>query len=74
MIRVFVDESGNMGQSGDYFVLAAVVFKSDLGFNRVKRIIKREQLVSDDGKKWKNGKEEIKFTKLKFTEDSFENE
>lgn len=43
MIQVFIDESGNMGRGGKYFVLAAVVFDTPKGATRVKRIIHKEQ-------------------------------
>ncbi len=45
MIRVFIDESGNMGRGGQYFVLAAVVCDTDKGDQRIKRIIRKEQQI-----------------------------
>ena len=43
MITAYIDESGNLGRGGDYFVLAAIVYNNTKGENRIKRIIKREQ-------------------------------
>ena len=41
MIRVFVDESGNMGSLGDYFVLAALVCTTEDAYNQVRRLVRR---------------------------------
>ncbi|MCQ2049874.1 MAG: DUF3800 domain-containing protein [Candidatus Saccharibacteria bacterium] len=43
MITAYIDESGNLGRGGNYFVLAAIVYDNQKGENRVKRIIKKEQ-------------------------------
>lgn len=43
MITAYIDESGNLGRGGDYFVLAAIVYDNKKGENRIKRIIKKEQ-------------------------------
>lgn len=44
MITAYIDESGNLGRGGKYFVLAAVVFDTPNGDKRIKRIIKKECL------------------------------
>jgi hypothetical protein len=45
MITVFIDESGNLGRGGRYFVLAAVVFDDrNSGSKRIKRLVKRTSL------------------------------
>ncbi|MBR3180661.1 DUF3800 domain-containing protein [Candidatus Saccharibacteria bacterium] len=66
MVKVYVDESGNMGKSGDYFVLAAIVFTSDKAEARVRRLIKKEQLLGANGKPTGAKKSELKFAKLEF--------
>lgn len=43
MITAYIDESGNLGRGGDYFVLAAIVYDNKKGENRIKRVIKNEQ-------------------------------
>ncbi len=43
MITAYIDESGNLGRGGNFFVLAAIVYDNKKGENRVKRIIKKEQ-------------------------------
>ena len=63
MIYVYIDESGNLGKSGEYFVLSAVVFDTEKGRNRVKRVIRKEQLIVAGSKEKKN---EIKFSRLGF--------
>lgn len=45
MVRVFIDESGNMGRGGQYFVLAAIVCDTEKGDQRIKRIIRQEQQI-----------------------------
>lgn len=44
MIRVFIDESGNLGRGGKYFVLAAAVFDTPQGAKRAARLIRKEQI------------------------------
>lgn len=44
MIRVFIDESGNLGRGGKYFVLAAAVFDTQQGVKRASRLIRKEQV------------------------------
>lgn len=44
MIRVFIDESGDLGRGGKYFVLAAAVFDTPQGIKRAARIIRKEQV------------------------------
>lgn len=39
MIRVYIDESGNLGRGGKYFVLAAAVFDTPQGAKRASRIV-----------------------------------
>ena len=68
MIKVFVDESGNMGASGKYFVLAAVIVKNMKAENRLKRIIRREQVLDASGQEIKKKREEVKFSKMKFSQ------
>lgn len=43
MIHIYVDESGNLGQSGRYFVLAAAVFLDDKSNNKAKRLVRKAQ-------------------------------
>lgn len=43
MIHICIDESGNLGRGGKYFVLAAVVFDTDSGRKRASRVIKKAQ-------------------------------
>lgn len=64
MVRVFIDESGNMGESGKYFVLAAVVAKTGKDEARLKRVIRKEQVL--DARGMKTRKTEVKFSKMKF--------
>lgn len=65
MIQVFIDESGNMGRGGRYFVLAAVVFDTEKGAHRNKRIIRKEQqLIAKEQKS--ASIEEIKSSRLSF--------
>ena len=66
MIRVFVDESGNMGRSGKYFVLAGLVVKTEKQRNRIERMIRREQLLDEKGRRLETKKDEIKFSRMKF--------
>ncbi|MDO5480886.1 MAG: DUF3800 domain-containing protein [Candidatus Saccharibacteria bacterium] len=65
MITAYIDESGNLGRGGNYFVLAAAVFDNENGKNRVKRIIRREQqLIAEENHS--NTYYEIKSSKLRF--------
>lgn len=67
MIRVFIDESGNMGTEGEYFVLAAVVTKTEKTEARLKRIVRREQMTGSKGERLaRTKKRELKFSKMKF--------
>lgn len=43
MIQVYIDESGNLGRGGRYFVLAATVFDTEKGVVRARRIVRKEQ-------------------------------
>lgn len=45
MIRVFIDESGNLGRGGQYFVLAAAVFDTPQGIKRAARLIRKTQIM-----------------------------
>ncbi|MBQ6130612.1 DUF3800 domain-containing protein [Candidatus Saccharibacteria bacterium] len=68
MVKVYIDESGNMGRAGNYFVLAAVVVKGPKGEGRLKRLVRREQRLDAEGRrleaeKWRK---ELKFSKMKF--------
>lgn len=65
MIRVFIDESGNLGRGGEYFVLAAAVFDTEKGATRGKRIIKREQQLLSKEREL-DSIAEIKSSSLKF--------
>ncbi len=67
MIRVFIDESGNMGRGGEYFVLAATVFDTENGANRVKRLIRKEQQLIAKEKRLADI-EEIKSCCIKFSQ------
>ena len=50
MITAYIDESGDLGRGGRFFVLAAVVYDNQVGEKRTKRIIKKErQLISKEG-------------------------
>jgi hypothetical protein len=64
MIEVFIDESGNMGRSGKYFVIAAVVCPNSSSKNRLKRIFKKSCL------KYSSTKEPLK--EIKASEQPFE--
>ena len=66
MKKVFVDESGNMGKSGDYFVLVALVAKDEKVEVRLKRLVRKEQFLSAKGDKLTAPKSELKFCKMKF--------
>lgn len=66
MIRVYVDESGNMGVDGEYFVLAAAVFKTDKSEARVRRLIRKEQQLGTMGEKLLVARREVKFSRMKF--------
>ncbi len=46
MTRVVVDESGNLGVEGDYFVLAALVFRSAKSEVKVRRLVRRRRHIS----------------------------
>lgn len=50
MVNVFVDESGNLGKAGEFFVLGAVVFSDMENQKRAKRIIRKEQKIIAAGK------------------------
>lgn len=41
MVEVFIDESGNQGDTGKYFVIAAIVCPEVQSFHRLKRIFKK---------------------------------
>jgi hypothetical protein len=41
MVEVFIDESGNLGKNGKYFVIAAVVCPEDKSRTRLKRIFRK---------------------------------
>ncbi len=41
MIEVFIDESGNLGTAGKYFIIAAVVCQDNHSKERLKRIFKK---------------------------------
>ena len=67
MIKVFIDESGNMGSDGEYFVLAAIVVKTDKAEVRLKRLVRREQMRDAKGARLERAKkQELKFSKMKF--------
>lgn len=66
MIRVYVDESGNMGAEGEYFVLAAAVFKTEKSEARVRRAIRREQRLRTDGELLLVPRREVKFSRMRF--------
>ena len=61
-----MDESGNMGRCGDFFVLAATVFKTEKAEARVRRLIKSEQRVDAVGQKILIPRKELKFSRMKF--------
>ena len=66
MIRVYVDESGNMGAEGEYFVLAAAVFKTEKAEARVRRLVRKEQRLNERGERMLFVRPELKFSKMKF--------
>jgi hypothetical protein len=41
MVEVFIDESGNQGKSGKYFVISAIVCSQPHSKERLKRIFKK---------------------------------
>ncbi len=67
MITAYIDESGDLGRAGNFFVLAAVVFHSECGENRIKRVIKKEQKLTADGLT-KESFKEIKSCRLSFVQ------
>ena len=48
VVRVFIDESGNLGQGGDFFTIAAVVFRDGQGCKRLSRLMKKLCLQLSD--------------------------
>lgn len=67
MITAYIDESGNLGRGGDYFVLAAIVYDTEKGKNRIKRIIKKEQqLIAKENRNEELS--EIKSSRLTFVQ------
>ena len=65
MIEAYIDESGNLGRKGEFFVIAAIVFDSEDGKKKIKRIIHREQAKVA----WENHSDiisELKFSQLDF--------
>ncbi len=67
MITAYIDESGNMGCGGKYFVLAAAVFDTAKGLTRAKRIIRKEQQLLAKERNY-DTIQEIKSCTLKFPE------
>lgn len=65
MVAAYIDESGNLGRGGDYFVLTAVVFDDRNGKNRIKRIIRKEQRLVAKEKRFQSICE-IKACRLSF--------
>ena len=63
---MYVDESGNMGAEGEYFVLAAAVFKTEKSEARVRRAIRREQRLRTDGELLLVPRREVKFSRMRF--------
>ena len=63
---MFVDESGNMGAEGEYFVLAAVVFKTGKSEARTRRLIRKEQRLGASGEEMLFCRQELKFSRMKF--------
>ena len=57
MIEVYIDESGNMGREGDYFVLGATVVKDLEVKNKLREVVLSEKKIGNGG--------ELKFAKLK---------
>ena len=70
MKRVFVDESGNMGRDGQYFVLAALLVETPQAEIKLKRLIREEQIRGNLGEKLKKEerREELKFSRLRFSQ------
>ena len=66
MITAYIDESGDLGRGGSFFVLAAVVFRDEQGEKRVKRIIKKEQLLTAQGERRESKQDELKSCHLRF--------
>jgi hypothetical protein len=63
MIDVFIDESGNQGKSGKYFIIAAVVCSDAHSKDRLKRIFKKACLEYSSSN---TPLKEIKSSSLKF--------
>ena len=61
-----MDESGNMGRCGDFFVLAATVFKTEKAEARVRRLVRKEQRLNERGERMLFVRPELKFSKMKF--------
>jgi hypothetical protein len=51
MVEVFIDESGNLGKAGKYFIIAAVACQDEHSKNRLKRIFKKACLSYSPTKK-----------------------
>ncbi|PID32031.1 hypothetical protein CR970_02680 [Candidatus Saccharibacteria bacterium] len=66
MRYIYVDESGNLGKNGKYFVIAAIVTDDKKAFQRIKRIMKKACLeFADEGAP---PLDEIHSTLLSFTQ------
>lgn len=55
-----------MGAEGEYFVLAAAVFKTEKSEARVRRAIRREQRLRTDGELLLVPRREVKFSRMRF--------
>lgn len=44
MVTVYVDESGNLGRGGKYFVFGAIAFKGSAGRKRLNRLMRKKAL------------------------------
>lgn len=68
MIRVFIDESGNLGRGGTYFVIAAALFLTNESAKRARRIMRHERKILSNTNHKKELIPEIKSCKLTFPE------
>ena len=57
-----------MGTSGKYFVLSAIVLKTEKAETRVRRIMRNEQMLDATGHFSGRKREELKFSKMKFSQ------
>lgn len=60
MLRIYIDESGDLGSGGYYFVMAAVVFLTDFAAKKGSRLVRKIRKRMET--------EELKSSRMNFTE------